>query len=152
MAVAMSLLDASVETVKPDGAMRTIPIADFHRLPGTRRTSKPPRAGELITAVTLPPRGGTHIYRKVRDRASYAFALVSVAAVVQPDGSGAWRWAAWRTSRGASRPPMPACRGRASVAALAGRRQDQRGQRIQSAAGAAHAGLGAGRSEERLIR
>ncbi len=45
--------------------------------------------GELITAVTLPkPLGGTQIYRKVRDRASYAFALVSVAAVVQPDGTG----------------------------------------------------------------
>ena len=46
-------------------------------------------AGELITAVTLPkPVGGTHIYRKVRDRASYAFALVSVAVIVQRDGSG----------------------------------------------------------------
>ena len=45
--------------------------------------------GELITAVTLPrPVGGTHVYRKVRDRASYAFALVSVAAIVQRDGSG----------------------------------------------------------------
>jgi xanthine dehydrogenase YagS FAD-binding subunit len=45
--------------------------------------------GELITAVTLPrPIGGTHIYHKVRDRASYAFALVSIAAVVQKDGSG----------------------------------------------------------------
>jgi len=46
-------------------------------------------AGELITAVTVPPPlGGTHVYRKVRDRASYAFALVSVAAVIQRDGSG----------------------------------------------------------------
>jgi xanthine dehydrogenase YagS FAD-binding subunit len=45
--------------------------------------------GELITAVTLPqPVGGTHIYRKVRDRASYAFALVSVGAIVQRDGTG----------------------------------------------------------------
>ena len=45
--------------------------------------------GELITAVTLPkPLGGTHIYRKVRDRASYAFALVSVGAIVQRDGTG----------------------------------------------------------------
>jgi xanthine dehydrogenase YagS FAD-binding subunit len=43
----------------------------------------------LITAVTLPkPVGGTHIYHKVRDRASYAFALVSVGAIVQPDGTG----------------------------------------------------------------
>ena len=45
--------------------------------------------GELITAVTLPkPVGGKHIYRKVRDRASYAFALVSVGAVIHPDGTG----------------------------------------------------------------
>ena len=45
--------------------------------------------GELITAVTLPkPVGGAHIYRKVRDRASYAFALISVGAIVQPDGTG----------------------------------------------------------------
>jgi len=44
---------------------------------------------EMITAVTLPaPIGGKHIYRKVRDRASYAFALISVAAIVQPDGRG----------------------------------------------------------------
>ncbi len=44
----------------------------------------------MITAVTLPkPLGGAHIYRKVRDRSSYAYALVSIAAVVQPNGSGA---------------------------------------------------------------
>ncbi|HEX5342050.1 MAG TPA: xanthine dehydrogenase family protein subunit M [Duganella sp.] len=90
MAVAMSLLDASVETIRPDGATRTIPIADFHRLPGNTPNVETALApGELITAVTLPPpAGGVHIYRKVRDRASYAFALVSVAAIVQPDGSG----------------------------------------------------------------
>jgi xanthine dehydrogenase YagS FAD-binding subunit len=90
MAVAMQLLDAGIETVRPDGSTRTIPIADFHRLPGTTphvETALMP--GELITGVTLPkPLGGTHIYRKVRDRASYAFALISVAAVVQADGSG----------------------------------------------------------------
>jgi xanthine dehydrogenase YagS FAD-binding subunit len=90
MAVAMHLLDATVETVRPDGATRTIPIADFHRLPGnTPHVDTTLQPGELITAVTLPkPLGGTHIYRKVRDRASYAFALISVAAVVLPDGSG----------------------------------------------------------------
>ncbi|TWO72886.1 xanthine dehydrogenase family protein subunit M [Caenimonas sedimenti] len=90
MAVALRALDATVETVSPTGATRTIPIADFHRLPGTTphlETALEP--GELITAVTLPrPIGGTQIYRKVRDRASYAFALVSVAAIVQRDGSG----------------------------------------------------------------
>jgi len=90
MAVAMQLLDAGVETVKPDGSKRVIPIADFYRLPGgTPHIENTLASGELITAVTLPkPLGGKHYYRKVRDRASYAFALVSVAAVVQPDGSG----------------------------------------------------------------
>lgn len=90
MAVAMRALDASVETVQPDGAKRTIPIADFYRLPGkTPHLETNLKQGELITAVTLPkPPGGTHIYHKVRDRASYAFALVSVGAIVQADGSG----------------------------------------------------------------
>jgi xanthine dehydrogenase YagS FAD-binding subunit len=90
MAVAMMLLDAQVETVKPDGGRRVIPIADFYRLPGdTPHIENTLTPGELITAVTLPrPLGGKHFYHKVRDRASYAFALVSVAAVVQPDGTG----------------------------------------------------------------
>ena len=90
MAVAMRVLDATVETVQPDGRTRTIPIAEFHRLPGeTPHVETALHAGELITAVTLPrPLGGRHLYRKVRDRASYAFALVAVAAVVQPDGTG----------------------------------------------------------------
>ena len=90
MAVAMMALDATVETVQPDGTTRNIPIADFYRLPGDtpdRETVLAP--GELITAVTLPkPAGGTHIYHKVRDRASYAFALISVGAIVQRDGTG----------------------------------------------------------------
>ncbi len=90
MAVAMRVLDATVETVRADGKTRSIPIGSFHTLPG----NAPERDnvldhGELITAVILPrPVGGTHVYRKVRDRASYAFALVSVAAIVQRDGSG----------------------------------------------------------------
>jgi xanthine dehydrogenase YagS FAD-binding subunit len=90
MAVAMRALDATVETVKPDGAARQIPIAEFHRLPGdTPHIETALDRGELITAVTLPrPVGGKQIYRKVRDRASYAFALVSVAAIVQKDGTG----------------------------------------------------------------
>ncbi|NTC82646.1 FAD binding domain-containing protein [Agrobacterium tumefaciens] len=90
MAVAMRALDATVETVNGDGRGRAIPIADFHRLPGdTPHIETVLEPGEFITAVTLPkPIGGKHIYRKVRDRASYAFALVSVAAVIQPDGTG----------------------------------------------------------------
>ncbi|MEO6005069.1 MAG: xanthine dehydrogenase family protein subunit M [Opitutus sp.] len=90
MAVALRVLDATVETIRPDGTTRAIPIAEFHRLPGDQpHIDTVLTAGELITAVTLPkPLGGTHIYRKVRDRASYAFALVSVAAIVQRDGTG----------------------------------------------------------------
>ena len=90
MAVALRALDAVVETVKADGTTRSIPMADVHRLPGdTPHVETALEHGELITAVTLPPPvGGVQLYRKVRDRASYAFALVSVAAIVQPDGSG----------------------------------------------------------------
>ncbi|KRC38080.1 MULTISPECIES: xanthine dehydrogenase family protein subunit M [unclassified Lysobacter] len=90
MAVAMRVLDAVVETVDPQGQSRSIPIADLHRLPGdTPQIEHNLKPAELITAVTLPkPVGGRQIYRKVRDRASYAFALVSVAAIVQRDGSG----------------------------------------------------------------
>jgi len=90
MAVALRTLDAVVETVRPDGSARSIPIAEFYRLPGdTLHLETVVERGELITAVTLPrPLGGIHIYRKVRDRASYAFALVSIGAVVQRDGTG----------------------------------------------------------------
>jgi xanthine dehydrogenase YagS FAD-binding subunit len=90
MAVALRVLDATVETVRADGTTRAIPIADYHRLPGTQPWIDNVLApGELITAVTLPrPLGGQHFYQKVRDRASYAFALVSVAAVIGKDGTG----------------------------------------------------------------
>ena len=90
MAVAMRVLDAQVETVAPDGQARRIPLADFHKLPGdTPQVEHGLAHGELITSVLLPPPvAGVHIYRKVRDRASYAFALVSVAAILQRDGSG----------------------------------------------------------------
>ena len=88
MAVAMRVLDATVDTVSPDGSERKIPIADLHRLPGkTPEIETNLKPGEMITAVTLPPPPkGVQIYRKVRDRASYAFALVSVAAVVEAEG------------------------------------------------------------------
>ncbi len=90
MAVAMRALDAWVETVDGAGKTRSIRVADFYRAPGTTpHLDTVLTPGELITAVTLPkPVGGTHIYQKVRDRASYAFALISVAAIVQKDGSG----------------------------------------------------------------
>ena len=90
MPVAMRVLDAVVETTDGQGQTRAIPIAAFHRLWGaTPQVETTLEPGELITAVTLPPPvGGRHVYEKVRDRASYAFALVSVAAVIQPDGTG----------------------------------------------------------------
>lgn len=90
MAVAMRVLDATVHTIKPDATTRQIPIVNFHRLPGTEPHLDTILApGELITSVTLPPPiGGRHVYLKIRDRASYAFALVSIAAILQPDGTG----------------------------------------------------------------
>nr|WP_086491300.1 xanthine dehydrogenase family protein subunit M [Novosphingobium panipatense] len=90
MAIALRVLDAAVETVDASGKARSIVIGEFHRLPGnTPHLENVLQPGELITAVTLPkPIGGRHFYHKVRDRASYAFALVSVAAVLNEDGSG----------------------------------------------------------------
>ncbi len=90
MAVALRALDAVVDTVQANGSERHIPLQDFHRLPGdTPHIETTLQPGELITSVTLPkPAGGAQIYQKVRDRASYAFALVSVALVLKPDGTG----------------------------------------------------------------
>jgi xanthine dehydrogenase YagS FAD-binding subunit len=88
MAVAMRALDARIHAVGAGGGSRTIPIEEFYRLPGvTPNVETSLRPGEIITAVTLPPPPpGVQIYRKVRDRASYAFALVSVAVVVARSG------------------------------------------------------------------
>ena len=96
-----------------------IPIADFHRLPGdTPHIETVLAPGELITAVTLPkPIGGTHIYHKVRDRASYAFALVSVAAIVQPRRDGPRRV----RRRGAQAVARRGGRGRAAARRQGGR-------------------------------
>ncbi|CAN5762775.1 xanthine dehydrogenase family protein subunit M [soil metagenome] len=90
MAVAMRALDASIETISASGARRVIPIADFHKLPGnTPHVENALQPGEFITSVTLPPPPpGVQLYRKVRDRASYAFALVSVAAIVDVADAG----------------------------------------------------------------
>ncbi|WP_442680748.1 FAD binding domain-containing protein [Sphingomonas sp. ASY06-1R] len=89
MAIALRTLDATIETINAAGERRTLALDEFYRLPGdTPQLENVLAKGELITAVTLPkPVGGTHLYHKVRDRASYAFALVSVAAIIQPDGS-----------------------------------------------------------------
>ncbi|MCJ8140171.1 FAD binding domain-containing protein [Falsirhodobacter halotolerans] len=89
MAVALRALGAVVTVADATGATRDIPLGEFHRLPGdTPHIETALKQGEIITHVTLPPPvGGVQTYRKVRDRASYAFALVSVAAIVQPDGT-----------------------------------------------------------------
>jgi xanthine dehydrogenase YagS FAD-binding subunit len=90
MAVAMRALDATIVTQQADGDRRRIAIGDFYRLPGdTPEIETVLAPGELITAVELPApvEGARHLYRKVRDRASYAFALVSVAGVVVMDGT-----------------------------------------------------------------
>jgi xanthine dehydrogenase YagS FAD-binding subunit len=84
MAVALSVLDARIELLGAGGATRSVAIGDFHCLPGTTpHVESVLRVGEMITAVMLPPPPpGRQIYRKVRDRASYEFALVSVAVIV----------------------------------------------------------------------
>jgi len=88
MCVALAALDAAVHTRSADGG-RTVPLTELHRLPGEHpeiETILQP--GELVTAVELPalPLAAHSTYRKVRDRASYAFALVSVAAALDVDG------------------------------------------------------------------
>lgn len=84
MAVALLALDAEVETEASDGRRRRLALADLHRLPSDHPERETDLSdGELVTAVVLPPPpAGDQAYRKVRDRTSYAFALVSVANVV----------------------------------------------------------------------
>ena len=136
MAVAMTVLDAEVEVLTLSGATRKIAIADLHRLPGAepqRDTTLNP--GELIVAVTLPPApAGKQIYRKVRDRVSYAFALVSVAAILDT-ASGRARIALggvahkpWRATQAEQvlagktmAPPLYAAAGEAAVGGARGR-------------------------------
>jgi len=89
MCVALRALDAVVHVTGPTGD-RIIPIADFHRLPGaTPQIDTNLRANEIITAIELPPQGfaANYSYLKIRDRLSYAFALVSVAAALEVEGS-----------------------------------------------------------------
>ena len=88
MAVAMTALHAEVEIHTPSDVTRRVPIAELHRLPGqTPEHDTTLAPGELLTAVILPPPPpGRQIYRKVRDRASFAFALVSLAAILEVGG------------------------------------------------------------------
>lgn len=90
MAVALRALDAEVETITPNGETRRLTLDEFYQLPGdTPEVENALEPGEMITAVILPPPvEGRQAYYKVRDRASYAFALVSVALIQTPDGGG----------------------------------------------------------------
>jgi xanthine dehydrogenase YagS FAD-binding subunit len=103
MAVALAALGATVETLSPSGQARTFPVLELHRLPGeTPDVETHLIPGELITAVILPPappitsKGGGQAYRKVRDRASYAAGLASVAVVGGNLALGAVAHKPWR--------------------------------------------------------
>ncbi|MFE9413742.1 FAD binding domain-containing protein [Streptomyces sp. NPDC006704] len=119
LSVALAALDAVVELAGP-GGHRSVPVAEFHRLPGERpELDTVIRPGELITAVVLPPlpSGALSRYRKARERASYAFALASVAAVLHVE-DGEIRHAALAFGGLAHRP----WRARRAEAALLGAR------------------------------
>ena len=112
MAVAMRVLDATVETVRLDGQTRSIPLADLHRLPGdSPQIEHTLEAGELITAVELPgtPFFARSHYLQVRDRASYEFAPTSAAVALDVEGGtltqarvalGGVATTPWRSPRG----------------------------------------------------
>ena len=100
-------LDAEVITRSAVGGTRTTGLAEFYRLPGdTPHIETTLAPGELVAAVHLPaPTGDRQVYRKVRDRASYAFALVSVAAIFGKDGTARFAFGGigakpWRTAEG----------------------------------------------------
>lgn len=100
MAVALAALDATVETLSPSGQARSFAVTDLHRLPGeTPDVETHLIPGELITAVVLPPAPeGGQVYRKVRDRASYAAGLASVAVVGGKIAFGAVAHKPWRAA------------------------------------------------------
>lgn len=109
MAIAMRLLDAVVETVRPDGQTRAVALSEFYRAPGTTpHLETVLERGELITAVTLPkPLGGTHVYA----RCATVPRMLSPWCRWPPSSSAmaahASRSAASRTSHGAAKPPKP---------------------------------------------
>jgi xanthine dehydrogenase YagS FAD-binding subunit len=122
MCVALVALDATVSIEGQHGS-REIPLVELHRLPGeTPEIDTNVQQGELITTVTLRPNAfaGSSIYRKVRDRASYAFALISVAAALELDGDRI-RNARLALGGVAHRP----WRGHAAEAVLKGRRANE---------------------------
>ena len=137
MAVAMVALEARVETLLPDGKRRSLALDELYRLPGTTPELETRLAhGEMIEAITLPPPPpGRQLYRKVRDRASYAFALVAVALVLEVragqvrtvrvalGGVAPKPWRATTTEQALlGQPPAQALYEQAADAALAGAR------------------------------
>ncbi|MEM9012493.1 MAG: xanthine dehydrogenase family protein subunit M [Pseudomonadota bacterium] len=91
LAIALIAFDAELEIASAEGEMRLMPLADLHRLPGEApHLDTTLAAGDLITALRIPASASARrsVYCKVRDRASYEFALVSVAAGLDVDGSG----------------------------------------------------------------
>ena len=124
MAVALSALDASVETVSAGGALRILPIDQVHRLPGDApHLETNLAAGELVTAVVLPPApAGGQVYRKVRDRASYASGLVSVAAAGGQIALGGVALKPWRAMAAEAALKAGETPARAAAAELAGAR------------------------------
>ena len=107
MCVALAVLEAVVQVTGKNGS-RAIPFADFHRLPGdTPEVDTNLGRDEIITAIDLPAKGFDHYaYLKVRDRKSYAFALVSVAAALEMSDARSrthgLRWVVWHTNPGAT--------------------------------------------------
>jgi xanthine dehydrogenase YagS FAD-binding subunit len=122
LAVALVALDAAIETVKPDGQARTMPLAALHTLPGaTPHVETALEPGEVIAAITLPPApAGPQIYRKVRDRASYAFALVSVAVAGGNLALGGVAPKPWRAAKAGAALKSGAAPKEAAAAELAG--------------------------------
>jgi xanthine dehydrogenase YagS FAD-binding subunit len=121
MAVALAALGAEVEAASADGATRSIPLAELHLPPADHPEVETSLAhGELITAVTLPPPpAGGQAYRKVRDRASYAFALVSVAVAGRQIALGGVAHKPWRATRAEAALSSGAAPGEAADAELA---------------------------------
>ena len=98
--MALVALEARVETVTPTGERRSFPVESLHRLPGeTPHLETDLTPGELITGVVLPPPDGGQVYRKVRDRASFAGGLASVAVAGARVALGAVAPGPWRAAR-----------------------------------------------------
>lgn len=128
MAVALTALDASVETMTPEGTTRTIKVADLHRLPGdTPQVETELAAGELITAIAVPPPPpGGQAYAKVRDRASYAHGLAMVAVAGGRVALGAVAHKPWRAEQAEAALAAGASAAEAATAELAGADADDR--------------------------